>query len=213
MAGHSGARDSASRNPCVTADRSRNVKVWIPGSAFGRPRNDAGRVCQPPPNPGGAPATARRRRRSARDRTAAPSSLARAGCRNQARPSPAATAQAQSDERGERHRNRAHDRRAAAPPAALGSMNCGRNAVKNAMVLGFDIATTTPRPKLTPLGGGLTAAVAGARATPECRARSDRRRPPSAAPRTAAPRSPAPSSGRARCRRSAAHCRSSCRPP
>src|SRR5215218_3332257 len=81
------------------------------------------------------------------------SKRARAGWRNQDRPRPAATAQAQSLDAAS-NTDTEHMIASCPPAGSEGSTNCGRNAVKNAMVLGFVIATRTPRVKLTPLGGG-----------------------------------------------------------
>ena len=82
------------------------------------------------------------------------SSLARHAVMNQARPSPAATAQPQSVKTASTTET-THITASWRPAGRLGSTNCGRNAVKNAIVFGFNSATTKPRQKCTcPRGGG-----------------------------------------------------------
>ena len=77
-----------------------------------------------------------------------PSNLARHDVMNQARPSPAATAQAESVQTASTTET-AHMTASCRSTGRLGSMNCGRNAVKNAMLFGFETATNSPRRKWT----------------------------------------------------------------
>src|SRR5262249_8387120 len=69
-----------------------------------------------------------------------PSSLARHVVMNHARPSPAATAQAESVQAASTT-DTAHITASWRSAGRLGSMNCGRNAVKKAIVFGFESAT------------------------------------------------------------------------
>ena len=65
---------------------------------------------------------------------------------NQARPMPAATAQAQSETPAIRT-EAAHIAASCGPAGSLESMNCGRKAVKKTIVFGLDSATIRPRRK------------------------------------------------------------------
>jgi hypothetical protein len=66
---------------------------------------------------------------------------------NQARPMPAVIAQAESDAAA-RTAVTVHMTKSCGAAGRAGSTNCGRKAVKKAMVFGFDSATRKPRVKL-----------------------------------------------------------------
>ena len=86
-----------------------------------------------------------------------PSSFARHDCMNHARPSPAAIAQLESVTAA-RATETAHITASCRPAGRLGSTNCGRKAVKKAIVFGFESATRAPRQKCTCRRGGPRAA-------------------------------------------------------
>ena len=75
-----------------------------------------------------------------------PSSLARAGFMSQMRPKPASMAQPQSPKIASSTET-VHMSASWGAAGRVGSTNCGRNAVKNAIVYGFDSATRNPRQK------------------------------------------------------------------
>src|SRR5215207_2364831 len=87
---------------------------------------------------------------------ARPRRQARAGFMNQARPSPAAMPQAVSVTAAITTET-AHIMASWNSAGSDGSTNCGRKAVKKAMVFGFESATRKPRQKCTRPGGAAPA--------------------------------------------------------
>jgi len=79
---------------------------------------------------------------------ARPSNFARRGVTNHDRPRPAAIAQHESLSAAISTET-THISTSWCAAGSLGSTNCGRNAVKKAMVLGLESATRNPRQKCT----------------------------------------------------------------
>ena len=114
-----------------------------------------------------------------------PNNFARQECMNHARPSPAAAAQAESVNAASTTET-AHISASCGSTGRAGSTNCGKKAVKNAMLFGLDSATAKPRQTCKcPLGGAAVGRSRRHGATLGCRARSDRPRRSSAKLQTA----------------------------
>jgi len=86
---------------------------------------------------------------------------------NHVRPRPEAIAQHESVTAAS-NKETTHITASCGPAGSVGSMNCGRNAVKNTMVFGFDNATKNPRVNCTeaPVGSTLAAPACRHACTP-----------------------------------------------